>query len=40
MKKLGELIYIILFIPVALLMAVLTYLDFYKSDHLLPRRKF
>ncbi len=40
MKKLGELIYIILFIPVALLMAVLTYLDFYKSERPLPRRKF
>lgn len=40
MKKIGELFQVILFILLVLLMAALTYLDFYKSERPLPRRKF
>lgn len=40
LRRLVELAGFVLFLPVAILMAVLSYFDFYHSDRPLPMRKF
>lgn len=39
-SQLGEILLMILSVPMAILLAVLTYLDWYGDEHGLPPRKF